>query len=180
MLICDWCGEKIHDDDNVARLKIECSCDTRDTSRPYSPRSREISSGMTFHEHCGIRALYASTEAIEDYPVRERPEPSDEDILYHIPVLTKNRMDGDDGPAGDRLRLSRHLGDGAGERPTDALHRAGLESLLDLAFQTRADISAIPGVGETTLRRLEIALRRHGLRFASEVEAHQTDKGAVR
>lgn len=162
MLICDWCGEPIGNDENVAKLKVEISRDGGDTG--YSRPPREIGGWMQFHEDCGIRVIYAAAEAIEDIPDKQRPEPTDETILEHIPDLVSSARP--DGPADSHLLLYHYL-DYHG-RPSAALRRAGLESLLDLSFRTREEIASLPGVGATTLKRLGFALRQHGLSFAGE------------
>jgi hypothetical protein len=158
MLICDWCGEPIENGDIVAKLKVEF-----EGAGSFSRPDRAIDGWMRYHEDCGTRVIYAAAEAIEDIPDKQRPEPTDDKILHHIPVL---RSGWPDGPAGGQLHLDHYLGYHG--RPMDAMRRADLESLLDLSFRTRDEIASLPGVGATTLKQLEVALHKHGLSFAGE------------
>lgn len=60
--------------------------------------------------------------------------------------------------------------DGLG-RYVKACHAAGLVTLADVAGRTRAELSAVRGIGPNALRDLTDALGAHGLTFAAEVAA---------
>ena len=166
MLRCDWCREPIEPGEAEATLVLVCKC-----------RRPEVGSGLRFHENCGIMALYGAAEEIEDHVGADRPDPATEELLEHIPTLSGPNAPLD-GPVTDRLKLVQHLGE---KKVTYALYRAGIKTLLDATFRTRAEVAAIPCVGPASLRRLEAAMRERGLMFQghSEHQEVQRIRGAV-
>ena len=98
--ICDWCRDLIEDSEDETRLKL------------VDEDGDVVLRGWpTFHRDCGIMALYAATEAIEDKATGERPDPTTDELLNHIPTLGDFWRRGPDGPVSDRMRLTQHLGE---------------------------------------------------------------------
>ena len=157
MLVCDWCREHIEDRDVEARLSI----DFDDSQNPG------VQGRLRFHQDCGIMALRAAAEHIEDHAPGERPDPATDELLEHIPCPSSpsDYSREPDGPVTSRMRLVKHLGE---RKSTYTLYKAGVQSLVDASFRTRADLAALPGVGKATLDQLEAAMRRHGMRFSGE------------
>jgi hypothetical protein len=158
MLTCDWCHQQIKADEPEATFSIDFE------KRSLAPGMR---SHLRFHEGCGIMVLHSANEHIEDHAPGERPDPATEELLEQIP--TSGDYSGvPDGPVTSRMRLVQHLGE---RNVTYTLYKAGVQSLLDASFRTRADLAAVPGVGRATLDQLEAAMRRHGMRFSGEKAA---------
>jgi hypothetical protein len=153
MLICDWCHELIGEEEPEADLCLGFE------GQP------DLSGYLRFHEDCGFMALRVAQEAIEDHVGGVRPDPSDEEVLSHIPVLQGMIWGAPalDGPVSSRLELRRYLGS---RQSFDSLQRANLHTLLQVSFRTRAEIASLGGVGPTTLARLDSALALNGLDYA--------------